>query len=266
MQDNNIDPMVSAILTPAEEDQLKRNLDGVLERLERARAQAGRKPEDVQLVAVSKWHGLPSIVAVARHWNSLGGSPVFSENYIQEALAKQAGLADMGGDAPKLRWHFTGHLQSKKAKQAVGCFDLIHTLDSLSLAQNLQTVLQKGTGGVKNSQAPLLQPVLVQVNIGEEDSKSGMAPEDLKNFLIELQGFGGIKVKGLMILPPFSENPEDTRPYFVQLRQMRDRLEQELGIGLPHLSMGMSHDFEAAVEEGATLVRVGTDIFGQRQY
>lgn len=257
---------INTPITPAEEGQLKRNLDGVLARLEKACDRAGRKPEEVQLVAVSKWHSLPRIAAVARHWNSLGGRPVFSENYIQEALAKQDALAGMGAAAPELHWHFTGHLQSNKAKQAAGHFELIHALDSLALAQNLHGLLQKGAEVAKNSQVPLLQPALVQVNIGAEQNKSGLAQEELEIFLAALQGFGRIKVEGLMILPPFSENPEDTRPYFVQLRQMRDRLEREPGIRLPHLSMGMSHDFEAAVEEGATLVRVGTDIFGQRQY
>ena len=259
MQDNNNIP-----LTQAEEDQLKHNFDAVLARFDRAAQKAGRKEGDAQLVAVSKWHGLPSILAVARHWRALGGRPVFGENYMQEVMAKQEGAA-MAGEGG-LVWHFTGHLQSKKARQAVGRFELIHTLDSLTLAQNLQKTLQQGEIAVKNPNSPLLQPVLVQVNVGLEESKSGMAPEKLEEFLIALQGFGEVQVQGLMILPPFSEDPEATRPYFIRLRQMRDRLEKNLGIKLPHLSMGMSHDFEAAIEEGATLVRVGTDIFGQRQY
>lgn len=255
---------INTPLDPAGEDQLRRNLDAVFARFQRALERSGRKADEAELVAISKWHGLPSVLAVARHWRSLGGRPVFGENYIQEAIAKQDGAAAAGEGG--LGWHFTGHLQSKKAKQAVGRFELIHTVDSMTLVHNLQKTLQKEENIVKN---PLLfspQPVLVQVNLGLEESKSGMAPEELKRFLIELQGVGEVDVQGLMILPPFSENPEDTRPYFIRLRQMRDRLETELGIKLPHLSMGMSHDFEAAIEEGATLARVGTDIFGQRQY
>lgn len=252
------------ILAQADEDMLKRNLDGVLGRLARAVERAGRKNGDVQLVAISKWHGLERILAVARYWRSLGGRPVFGENYVQEVIAKQDGAAGLGESG--LIWHFTGHLQSNKAKQAAGRFELVHALDSLSLARNLQKALQqeetKGTGG----SASLIQPVLVQVNIGMEASKSGIAPDEMEKIITELQEFKLIDVQGLMILPPFSDNPEDTRPYFASLRQMRDRLEERLGIKLPHLSMGMSHDFEAAIEEGATLVRVGTDIFGQRQY
>lgn len=255
---------INTPLSPAEEDRLKRNLDAVFERLERAALRGGRKTDEIQLVAVSKWHGLPAILAAARHWRSLGGRPVFGENYMQEALAKQEGASAAGeGD---LAWHFTGHLQSNKAKQAVGRFELIHTLDSLTLAQNLQKSLRREGVVVKKPLFPSPQPVLAQVNIGFEESKSGVTPEELGKFLTALQGVGEIDLQGLMILPPFSENPEDTRPYFTRLRQMRDGLEGELGIRLPHLSMGMSHDFEAAVEEGATLVRVGTDIFGQRQY
>lgn len=134
------------------------------------------------------------------------------------------------------------------------------------MARNLQKSLGREAEPVKNPRPPRPQPLLVQVNLGLEASKSGVTPEELEDFITALQGFGELQVRGLMILPPFSENPEATRPYFARLRQMRDGLERRLGIRLPHLSMGMSHDFEAAVEEGATIVRVGTDIFGQRRY
>lgn len=259
---------ITTPITPVQEDQLKRNLDAVLDRFRRAVERGCRKPAEPRLVAVSKRHSLPAILAVARHWRSMGGSPVFGENYMREVVAKQEGAAASGESG--LAWHFIGHLQSNKAGQAAGRFELIHTLDSLSLARNLQKTMRKGENTVKNPLLPLrpakAEAILVQVNVGFEESKSGVAPDDLKNFLTELQGFGELNIQGLMILPPFSENPEDTRPYFIRLRQMRDRLENELGMKLPHLSMGMSHDFEAAIEEGATLVRVGTDIFGQRQY
>lgn len=251
-------------LTPHQENMLKRNLDSVLERFARSLERSGRKSDAARLVAVSKWHGLPSILAVAKHWRSLGGEPVFGENYLQEAETKQKGAAAAG--EPDLTWHFTGHLQSRKARQAAGSFALIHSLDSLTLAHNLQKTLQSDAEAVKNRHHSLVQPVLVQINIGGEASKTGIAPEKSEEFLLSLQGIREIDVQGLMVLPPFSENPEDTRPYFIQLRQMRDRLESALGIKLPHLSMGMSHDFEAALEEGATLARVGTDIFGQREY
>ncbi len=264
MDTNNINQMI----TRAEEDALRQRFDAVRARLEGAVAASGRSAGDVRLVAVSKWHSLPSIVCVARHWNSLGEKAVFSENYAQEALAKQEALAGMPEAARlKLEWHFTGHLQSKKAKQVVGGFSLIHTLDTLSLAQNLQKILEKQAALAENHpELAAKQPVLIQINLGREASKSGLDIKEIEDFFKQLQQFNLLDIQGLMCLPPYSENAEESRPYFAALRQIRDDLQAGLGIKLPHLSMGMSHDFEVAVQEGATLVRVGTDIFGPRQY
>lgn len=258
-------------LSPAESAALERRFHIVLERLQTALRRSARplRGDDAQsspgvaLVAVSKYHRPEKLAALARLWQkAVPGLPVlFSENYIQEALAKQDALAGQSG-LPGLHWHFSGHLQSNKARQALGRFELLHTLDSLSLAQNLQK-LTETRGEALGLQAP--QPVLVQVNIGGEGQKSGVAIAETASFIKNLQSFPAISVRGLMCLPPITERAEDSRPYFVRLRQMRDNLEQELGLTLPELSMGMSHDFEVAVEEGATLVRIGTDIFGERE-
>jgi hypothetical protein len=201
----------------------------------------------------------------------LGETAVCGENYVQEALAKQAILAAMPeAQTMRLDWHFTGHLQSNKAKLVLKRFSLMHALDSLGLAQNLhKTLLTQpifSAGQEKTGQIPVEQPALVQVNIGLEGSKFGLHPDELENFIKELQAFSLIDAQGLMCLPPYNEDAEKSRPYFIRLRQMRDNLQSALGIKLPHLSMGMSHDFEVAVEEGATIIRVGTDIFGQRLY
>jgi pyridoxal phosphate enzyme (YggS family) len=264
-------------LSPAETRALEQRFTVVLERLQTALKRSGRslrglpatdaKPvagvdPGLGLVAVSKFHKPEKLAALARLWQkTVPGLPViFSENYIQEALGKQdalAGSEGLGG----LHWHFSGHLQSNKARQALGRFELLHTLDSLSLARNLQKLMEN-RGEALGLQGP--QPVLAQVNIGDEGQKSGVAISETAAFIRSLQAFSAIRVQGLMCLPPITEQAEDSRPYFIRLRQMRDSLERELGLPLPELSMGMSHDFEVAVEEGATLVRIGTDIFGER--
>ena len=258
--------------SPAETEALQNRFNKVLERLQTALDRSGRSlrgssasatDPGVGLVAVSKFHRAEKLAALARLWQeTVPGLPViFAENYIQEALAKQDALAGAQG-LDKVHWHFSGHLQSNKARQALGRFELLHTLDSFSLAQNLQKLVEN-RGDALGLQGP--QPVLVQVNIGDEGQKSGVAMSETAAFIKSLQAFSAIRVQGLMCLPPITDEAEDSRPYFVRLRQMRDNLERELGLGLPELSMGMSHDFEVAVEEGATLVRIGTDIFGERR-
>ncbi|MDR2502800.1 MAG: YggS family pyridoxal phosphate-dependent enzyme [Deltaproteobacteria bacterium] len=235
---------------------LRRSLELVLARLELALESSGRARDAACLVAVSKWHGPSQILLAAEHWRKLGGRPVFGENYVQEALAKQAALTE--GDPARqclMDWHFTGRAQSNKARFLAGRFGLIHTLDSLTLARNLQRCLEKSSHR---------QKALVQVNIGREKTKAGVEPGELEPFMRALRDFNRIDILGLMCMPPYAEEAEAGRPYFIRLRQMRDRMEELLGIKLPHLSMGMSHDFEIAVAEGATLVRVGTDIFGPR--
>lgn len=252
---------------------LAERFDAVHTRLQAALLAAGKQAEDVTLVAVSKFHPAAALAAVAGRWAEvLPGSPVsFGESYVQEALPKQDLLRGLSGagcaTAPvRCNWHFIGHLQKNKAKYVAGRFNLIHTLDSLDLARNLQKEAAKvqGTAGEGDSVFVPVQAVLVQVNIGEEAQKSGIDAENIPSFISELQHFKGLHVAGLMCMPPYDDNPELSRPYFARLRQLRDKVETQLGIKLTQLSMGMSHDFEVAIQEGATIVRVGTDIFGPR--
>ncbi|MDL2307363.1 YggS family pyridoxal phosphate-dependent enzyme [Desulfovibrio sp. OttesenSCG-928-C06] len=275
-------------LPEEEEKKLQQRFDSVTDRLRAAIAKSGRPGNSVALVAVSKWHSASMLAALARYWQKRNQSGalgslaehgvIFAENYMQEAMQKQdaltalpdmanlatlAALDDESGKNFGISWHFSGPLQSKKAKYVVGRFAMLQTMSTLSLAQNLHKVLDQRSREIGS---PQLQPVLVQVNIGEEEQKSGVAPKETLTFIKTLQTFTSLSVQGLMCLPPYSENAEDSRQYFVKLRQLRDSIEKETGLKLPHLSMGMSHDFEIAVEEGATMVRVGTDIFGEREY
>ncbi len=223
-----------------------RRLAQIRERLAAAARRAGRDPSPVRLVAVSKTVGLEALREALA-----AGQRLFGENYLQEALGKITALG------PEAEWHFIGHLQSNKAKAVVGRFALIHSLDRLSLAEALEKAAAR---------LGVIQEVLVQVNLGGEAGKSGVAPEAVAELLRELRRFPHLRVQGLMTLPPFLPDPEMVRPYFRALRELRDRLAaQNLSdTGLPELSMGMSGDFEVAVEEGATLVRVGTALFGPR--
>ena len=231
----------------------------VHERLNEAAKAAGRSLEDITLVAVSKTH--PAEAVAAAH---ALGQVEFGENYVQEALAKQDALAGL-----PLRWHFIGHLQSNKAKFVVGRFGLIHTVDSIKLAQNLHKCLGQTLAQgefVPETAAPDRQDILIQVNIGEEEQKGGVPATGLAELAEGILGLERLRLRGLMCIPPLSLSARETRPYFAQLRELRGGLEREIGMALPHLSMGMSHDFVEAVAEGATLVRVGTDIFGHRDY
>jgi PLP dependent protein len=200
----------------------------------------------VRLVAVTKTVGLNRLQeAVA------AGHTLFGENYVQEAKAKIAALG------PGLTWHFIGHLQSNKARAAVELFDLIHSVDRLRLAQALDQAARR-LGKV--------QDILLQVNLAGEESKSGAAPEDVQKLLSEISKMANLRVLGLMTMPPWFPDPEEARPYFRGLRELRDRLRRLhlVESDLSELSMGMTGDFEVAVAEGATLVRIGTAIFGRR--
>ncbi|MDD2904629.1 MAG: YggS family pyridoxal phosphate-dependent enzyme [Syntrophales bacterium] len=224
--------------------QIARNLEEVQARLTAAARRGGRDPAAVKLVAVSK------TVDVGRIQEALAaGQKIFGENYLQEARTKIAAL----GAGPS--WHFIGHLQTNKARAAVELFQLIHSVDRLHLAQALEKAAAR---------LDKVQEILVQVNLAGEASKSGAPPEAVPELYRAIAGLPHLRVVGLMTMPPWFDDPEVVRPYFRALRELRDRLRQ-LDLGpLPELSMGMSGDFEAAVEEGATLVRVGTAIFGQR--
>lgn len=222
-------------------------LTALTSRIRTAAAAAGRSAGEIRLVAASKTFPPPAIrEAVAAGVSDIG------ENYIQEARDKCAAL-----QGTPVRWHFIGHLQTNKAKYAVRMFDLIHTVDSYRLALELDRCAQK---------INKVQAVLIQVNLAGEASKSGVAPEEALPLIRRAAALEHIAVKGLMTLPPYFNAPEKVRPFFAALRRLRDRIaaEQLETTGLPELSMGMTGDFEAAVAEGATLVRIGTAIFGER--
>jgi PLP dependent protein len=223
---------------------IARNLAEVKKHIAAAASRAGRAPGEVRLIAVSKTVDLERLrQAVA------AGQRLFGENYLQEARAK------MAASEPGLEWHFVGHLQTKKAGAAVALFHLIHSVDRLKLAHALNAAAaSKGT----------VQRILLQVNQAGEESKSGAPPEAVPDLLRELARLPHLRVMGLMTMPPWLADPEAVRPYFRALRALRDRLQEATGLSLPELSMGMSGDYEVAVEEGATLVRVGTAIFGGR--
>ncbi len=225
--------------------ELKQNLDEVRHGLERAAEKSGRDPSEIRLVAVSKRHPAEDIARLFAM-----GHADFGESYIQEALAKQEALSNLD-----IRWHLIGGLQTNKAKSVPGRFCLLHSLDSSKLAQ----VLHK-----KALAAQTVQSVLIQVSLGGEAQKSGVDRAGLDELAEEVAGLGGLKLQGLMTMPPWADDPQTLRPLFADLRNLREGLEKRLGLPLPELSMGMSHDYTAAVAEGATLVRVGTSIFGQR--
>lgn len=238
---------------------LRDRFDSVSSRLERAARHSGRSMDDLRLIAISKTHPAPVLAELACLWRD--GTPTFGENYAQEALEKQKDVASllvktMNGEAPVPEWHFTGHVQSRKAKDVTGRFAVIHTLDSEKLADQIsKTVLAENLSA---------QRVLIQVNVGEEPQKAGVAPGEAERFAASVMEIPRISIEGLMCLPPFTDNAEDSRPYFSRLRELRDTLRRATGLDLPHLSMGMSHDCEVAVSEGATMVRIGSDIFGAR--
>lgn len=247
-------------------------LNQTKERINNAARSCGRNPAEITLIAVSKTHPLEAVIEAARL-----GQVHFGESYIQEAILKLEDLStEKNLDAKQkdnLIWHFIGHLQSRKARDAAGRFDLIHTVDSYHLAQTLHKRMEQlleataSDTSVNNLLKKQVQDVLVQVNIGQEEQKSGVSEADLPSLVEQVLGLPNLKLKGLMCIPPFGNEPEASQPYFAKLRMLRDDLENKFGKGtLPHLSMGMSQDFEFAIAEGATLIRVGTDIFGERVY
>lgn len=223
------------------------NLAHIKDRIQAACLRSGRNPEQVRLVGVTK------TVPIERIREGIqAGIAIVGENYVQEAQKKRQALSDLTAE-----WHFIGHLQSNKAKVAVEHFDWIHTLDRKSLARELDRQAQKHGKRIS---------VLIQVNVGKEATKSGASPEELPALFQSLSALDGLIVRGLMTLPPYMEDPEQVRPYFRQLRRLLEQLRESAPQPeiLSDLSMGMSHDFEVAIEEGATLIRVGTALFGER--
>jgi len=221
----------------------------VRDRIARAAERVSRRPGDVTLVAVSKTHP-PEAVRAA----FAAGLRDFGENRVQEAEPKIAATADLA--ASGLRWHLVGHLQSNKARKAAVLFGIIQSLDSLDLAERLARL---------GAEAPRPVRALVQVDLAGEETKFGLQEAELLATLEAMHGRPGLRVEGLMVLPPYLDDPEETRPYFRRLRSLRDRAQAAGLLDGGELSMGMSHDLEAAVEEGATIVRVGTAIFGERK-
>ena len=223
---------------------LSDNLALIQQRIRAACDRAGRAPDSVTLLAVAKTQPPEAISAAANL-----GLTLFGENKVQEAKAK---IPLCPG---KLRWHFIGHLQSNKCRDAIELFEMIQSVDSLPLAQELDK---------RAEQASKTMPILLEVNAAGEGSKFGYAPERLLAELKELNALPRLVIHGLMSVPPWSPEAEKSRPHFRRLRELKEQCEQILGAPLPHLSMGMSCDFEVAIEEGATLVRIGTALFGPR--
>ena len=224
------------------------NLAAVRDRITAAAARARRDPASVTLIAVSKTFDAGHVRAA---WAA--GQREFGENKVQEGEQKAAATADLAG----ARWHLIGHLQSNKVKKAAGAFAVIQSIDSAELLERLDAVA---------SQQQVSPEVLIQVDMAGEETKHGIPEAEVELLVRRAAEARALSLAGLMLLPPWNENQEVTRPWFVRLRELRDRL---VAGGIPahalrHLSMGMSHDFEAAVEEGATMVRVGTAIFGKR--
>lgn len=226
---------------------IRDNLSAVQERIAIAAVRAGRRVEEITMVGVSKTHPAEAIrmayAAGLRH---------FGENRVQEWEGKRAAV----GDLPAT-WHLVGHLQSNKAARAAGLFHTVDSVDELALAQRLDRARSE-----LNAREKLR--VLLEVRLAPEETKAGVTPEELPALAEDLALLSQLELAGLMCIPPLVEDPEKARPYFRRLRELRDDLAVELGRQLPVLSMGMSHDFEISIEEGATEVRVGTAIFGER--
>jgi len=223
---------------------IKENLLGVMEKIEKAARKVGRDPKEIKLVAVSK------TVEAARIKEAIeAGATILGENYVQEAQKK---IEEIGHP---VSWHFIGHLQSNKAKYAIRLFDMIHSLDSIPLADELNR---------RAEQAERVIKVMVEVNLSKEATKFGTDEETVLNLAKKIHRLNHLYLEGLMTMPPYFDSPEMSRPYYIALRELKERMVKE-GIPMKELSMGMSNDFEIAIEEGATYVRVGTAIFGARR-
>ena len=221
-------------------------LNQVRKRIAEAAAVAARDPSTITLIAVGKTFPAEVVSEAVE-----AGATDLGENRVQEAVAKRP-------QVPTARWHLIGPLQRNKAKVALETFDLIHTLDRIELADRLQTLLTQHWPERR-------MPVLLEVNVGREPQKAGALPEEAHELFRHAVSCDRLDVRGLMAIPPWGDDPEASRPYFRELRDLREQLEQTEQVPLPELSIGMSHDFEVAIAEGATMVRVGTAIFGRRE-
>jgi pyridoxal phosphate enzyme (YggS family) len=221
------------------------NLQRVREQIARAAVKSGRLPDDVDLVAISKTHPAEKIREAIE-----AGQTLFGESRVQEARAKIPELPS------NIRWHFVGHLQKNKVRHALPLFEMIQSIDSLALAHDVDRIAQE---------EGLHPRILLEVNVAGEGSKFGFSPDNLREQMEALLGLSRVSILGLMTIPPITEEAAASRKYFIQLRELRDRLQSEFRVDLAQLSMGMTQDFVTAVEEGATLLRVGTAIFGERK-
>ncbi|WKZ32513.1 MAG: YggS family pyridoxal phosphate-dependent enzyme [Thermodesulfobacteriota bacterium] len=224
---------------------ISENILNIYDRIRRAARKAGRDPGEITVVAVTKMVEAKKVKEAVS-----AGLRVFGENYVQEAQEKISKVKDK-----KIKWHFIGHLQKNKAKLAVELFDMIESVDSIELAKELE----------KRASAPL--DIMIEVNIAREKTKGGVSPDEAVKLARGVSGMANLRLKGLMAIPPFFEDAEMSRPYFAMLRRLAERINKERfpGVFLKDLSMGMSSDFEVAIEEGATIVRIGTAIFGSRE-
>jgi pyridoxal phosphate enzyme (YggS family) len=223
---------------------VKENLLRVMEKIEEAARKIGRDPNEIKLVAVSK------TVESARIMEAIeAGVSILGENYVQEAQKK---IEEIGRP---VSWHFIGHLQTNKAKYAIRLFDMIHSLDSVPLAEELNR---------RAEQADRVMGVMIEVNLSKEATKFGTDEEVVVNLAKRIQNLNHLSLEGLMTMPPYFDSPELSRPYYIALRELKEKMVKE-GVPMKDLSMGMSNDFEIAIEEGATYVRVGTAIFGPRK-
>jgi len=234
---------------------IKENLLGVMERIEKAARKVGRDPNEIKLVAVSK------TVEAARIKEAIeAGVSILGENYVQEAQKKieevgRPACTERFGEGRPVSWHFIGHLQSNKVKYAIRLFDMVHSLDSIPLAEELNR---------RAEQADRVIRVMIEVNLSKEATKFGTDEEVVVNLAKRIQNLKHLFLEGLMTMPPYFDSPEMSRPYYIALRALKERMVKE-GVPMKELSMGMSNDFEIAIEEGATYVRVGTAIFGPRK-
>lgn len=235
------------------ENQIRSNLLRVKERIAKAAERVGRDPAAVRLVAVTKAVPLKAIREVLE-----AGQLDLGENRVQELKAKDEALHQLFGGWFPLRWHMIGYLQTNKVRPVVARCTMIQSVDRFTVAQAISQEAQKQQRRV---------PILIEVNIGGEDSKAGVSPEKAAELVAAVAGLPGLQVMGLMTIPPPVAEPEEARPYFRRLRELAEEIAAQRlpGVEMQELSMGMSHDFEVAVEEGATIVRVGTAIFGPRE-
>ncbi|RUM56827.1 MAG: YggS family pyridoxal phosphate-dependent enzyme [Persephonella sp.] len=228
---------------------IKENLEKIYETIRKSAEKVGRNPNEIILLGASKTQPVEKIIEA---YNA--GLKYFGENKVQEGMKKIDELKPKYSD---IHWHFIGGLQTNKAKYVVKYFELIHSVDRKSLVDEIDKRAKK---------IDKVQECLIEVNIGDEETKYGVNPEDLEELYEYCLSKENIKILGLMCIPPYSEDKEQSRRYFIKLRELKEKLENKYKVKLPHLSMGMSDDFDIAIEEGATIVRVGTAIFGERIY